>query len=48
MKRMILRVRCDPAKRERMGKAGRKRAEETFSWRAIAKQVAALYEKLAR
>ena len=39
-------VMSDPAKRERMGKAGRKRAEELFSWRAIAKQVAELYESL--
>ena len=39
-------VMADPAQRERMGKAGRKRAEELFSWRAIAKQVAALYESL--
>ena len=37
---------ADPAKRERMGRAGRKRAEELFSWRAIAQQVAALYRKL--
>ena len=37
----------DPARRDGMGKAGRKRAEETFSWRAIAKQVVALYEGLA-
>ena len=37
---------ADPAKRERMGKAGRKRAEELFSWRAIAKQIAALYESI--
>ena len=39
-------VMSDPAKQERMGKAGRKRAEELFSWRAIAQQVAALYESL--
>jgi glycogen synthase len=37
---------ADPGKRERMGKAGRKRAEELFSWQSIAAQVAALYESL--
>ncbi len=39
-------VMSDPAKQKRMGKAGRKRAEELFSWRAIAQQVAALYSNL--
>jgi glycogen synthase len=39
---------ADPAKRERMGKAGRKRAEELFSWRSIAAQVAALYESVMK
>ena len=38
---------ADPARREAFGKAGRQRAEETFSWKAIARQVHALYEKLA-
>jgi starch synthase len=37
---------ADPAKRTAMGKAGRKRAEEMFSWRAIAQQTKALYEEL--
>jgi starch synthase len=32
--------------RKRFGKAGRKRAEEKFSWSAIAKQTKALYETL--
>ena len=32
--------------REKFGRAGRKRAEEKFSWRAIAQQTKALYEKL--
>jgi glycosyltransferase involved in cell wall biosynthesis len=32
-----------PALREEFGKAGRKRAEEMFSWRSIAQQVHALY-----
>jgi glycogen synthase len=39
---------ADPAKREAFGKAGRKRAVEKFSWRAIAKQVHALYETLMK
>ena len=37
---------ADPAQRERFGKAGRKRAEERFSWAAIARQVQGLYESL--
>lgn len=37
----------DRALRERFGKAGRKRAQEKFSWSAIAQQVKALYEQLA-
>ena len=36
----------DEKLRERFGKAGRKRAEEKFSWSAIAQQVKALYERL--
>lgn len=36
----------DPAKRQRMGEAGRRRALEKFSWSAIAEQTAALYEEL--
>jgi alpha-maltose-1-phosphate synthase len=32
--------------RERFGKAGRRRAEEKFSWRAITAQTAALYHEL--
>jgi alpha-maltose-1-phosphate synthase len=35
-----------PALREQFGKAGRKRAEEMFSWQAIAQQVHALYRSL--
>ena len=34
----------DPERRERMGRAGRKRVEELFSWRAVAVKVAAAYE----
>lgn len=36
----------NPALREKMGKAGRRRAEEKFSWEAIAQQTAALYAQL--
>ncbi|NPC96236.1 glycosyltransferase family 4 protein [Nocardioides sp. zg-DK7169] len=34
----------DPERRERMGRAGRRRVEELFSWRAVATKVAAAYE----
>jgi glycosyltransferase involved in cell wall biosynthesis len=34
----------DPERRERMGKAGRGRAQELFSWRAVAKATAGAYE----
>jgi alpha-maltose-1-phosphate synthase len=34
--------------REKFGKAGRKRAEEKFSWSAIARKTKALYESLKR
>ena len=34
----------DPERRERMGRAGRARVEELFSWRAVAVKVAAAYE----
>ncbi len=37
---------ADPAKRERFGKAGRRRAESVFSWNSIAKQTADLYAEL--
>ncbi len=37
---------ADPALREQMGKAGRQRAIDIFSWRAIAAQTHALYEEL--
>jgi glycosyltransferase involved in cell wall biosynthesis len=37
----------NPALREKFGKAGRKRAEEKFSWSAIAGETKALYESLA-
>src|SRR6185503_4189350 len=34
----------DPARRERMGAAGRRRALSDFSWRAVAEATAATYE----
>ncbi|MBM7510342.1 glycosyltransferase family 4 protein [Nocardioides sp. 31GB23] len=34
----------DPERREEMGRAGRRRVEELFSWRAVAATVAAAYE----
>ncbi len=37
---------ANPELRQRMGKAGRRRAEEMFSWKAIAKQTQALYAEL--
>jgi starch synthase len=36
----------DPAKCRRFGQAGRKRAEEKFSWTSIADQTIALYQSL--
>jgi glycosyltransferase involved in cell wall biosynthesis len=36
----------DPERREAMGQAGRARALETFSWRAVAKATAAAYEEV--
>jgi alpha-maltose-1-phosphate synthase len=37
---------ADPQKRKQFGQAGRKRAEETFSWTSIADQTIALYRTL--
>ena len=37
---------ANPSLREKFGKAGRKRAEEKFSWSAIARQTKALYQSL--
>ena len=39
-------VLADPALADRMGKAGRRRAVEQFSWSAIAAETAALYASL--
>jgi len=38
---------ANPSLREKFGKAGRQRAEEKFSWSAIARQTQQLYEKIA-
>jgi starch synthase len=38
---------ADPARAESMGKAGRRRAVETFSWSAVADETSALYRRLA-
>ncbi len=37
---------ADPERCRRFGDAGRRRAEEVFSWKSIAKQTVALYESL--
>ncbi|MEI8233167.1 MAG: glycogen synthase [Verrucomicrobiota bacterium] len=37
---------ADPALRAKMGQAGRRRAEEHFSWAAIARQTAELYQSI--
>jgi len=42
----VNRLMGDAALREAMAKAGRKRAEDVFSWKAIAKQTVAFYEEL--
>jgi starch synthase len=39
---------ANPALREKFGKAGRKRAIETFSWSAIAAETRDLYQQLIR
>jgi alpha-maltose-1-phosphate synthase len=42
----VNRLLADPALRERMGQAGRRRVEEHFTWSAIARRTAELYESL--
>lgn len=42
----IERLLDDPERRERMGRAGRERAHELFSWRAVAVATAAAYERV--
>jgi alpha-maltose-1-phosphate synthase len=44
----INRLMADTALREKFGKAGRKRAEEKFSWSSIAHETKKLYESLVR
>ena len=44
----IERMLDDPERRERMGQAGRARAQELFSWRAVAVATAAAYERVIR
>jgi len=44
----IERMLDDPGRRERMGQAGRARAQELFSWRAVAVATAAAYERVIR
>ncbi len=39
---------ANPELREKFGKAGRKRVEDKFSWRTIARKTQALYESLCR
>ncbi len=39
---------ANPGQREKFGKAGRKRAEEKFSWSSIAKETKKLYDSLVR
>jgi glycosyltransferase involved in cell wall biosynthesis len=36
----------DPERRERMGRAGRRRVQELFSWRAVAAATAAAYDEV--
>jgi glycosyltransferase involved in cell wall biosynthesis len=36
----------DPERRARMGRAGRERAQELFSWRSVAEATAAAYERV--
>ena len=44
-RRAIAELLDDPERREAMGRAGRERALERFSWRAVAKATAAAYEE---
>ena len=43
----VNRLMADASLRERMGRAGRVRAVDRFSWSAIADQTVALYRSLA-
>jgi glycosyltransferase involved in cell wall biosynthesis len=46
--RTIAELLDDPERRVRMGRAGRQRAQELFSWRAVAKATAAAYERVVQ
>jgi alpha-maltose-1-phosphate synthase len=46
--RAINRLLKDPALRARLGTAGRRRVEQQFTWRAVARQTADLYAELTR
>jgi starch synthase len=39
---------ADPQKRKSMAEAGRRRVEETFSWKSIAAQTVDLYKSLIK
>ncbi|MBD8869578.1 glycosyltransferase family 4 protein [Nocardioides donggukensis] len=45
LRRAVAALLDDPARRARMGRAGRERVRERFSWRAVARATAAAYEK---
>jgi glycosyltransferase involved in cell wall biosynthesis len=42
----IARLLDDPAERERLGAAARRRVDERYTWQAVARQTAAYYEKV--
>ncbi len=44
--RAVNKLLADPERARRMGAAGRRRAVEQFSWRAVAERTVALYERL--
>ena len=46
LKLALERMLDDPERRARMGAAGRKRVDELFSWRAVARKVARQYEEV--
>ena len=46
LERAIADLLDDPQRRARMGRAGRERAQELFSWRAVAEATAAAYERV--
>ncbi len=48
LERAIAALLDDPARRARMGAAGRARAVERFSWRAVAREVATAYDDRVR